>query len=70
MITLQRAETSAEVEAIMKNEELFGRVAEDGHCASEYVADMSNCFMLILNNEDVSIKTATNCQPSLDLISS
>ena len=53
MIYLQRAVTAEEVEAVLKNPEIFARIAEDGHDSSDYKVSMDNCFMLIMDNEDV-----------------
>jgi len=48
MILLRKAENIEEVEAILKDPEIFGRVAEDGHDLESFEIDMSsNCFMLI-----------------------
>ena len=53
MITLRRSEDQQEIEGIIKDAELFSRIAEDGHEADSYNVSMDNCYMLILKDEDV-----------------
>ncbi len=53
MITLKRALTPSEVEPIIKNPEIFDRIAEDGVSMESYKITMDTCFMLILNDQQV-----------------
>ncbi len=50
MITLKEAETVEEVELILKDPELFDRIAEDGHSADDYEVpfDGCQCYMMIM----------------------
>ena len=47
LITLRQSEDSAEVERIIKDPEIFARIAEDGHDIDSYNIDMGNCYMLV-----------------------
>lgn len=53
MISLRRAVTAEEVSPILKDEEIFARIAEDGHSADGYNISMDNCFMLIVKDNIV-----------------
>jgi len=50
---LQQAETAEEVETILKDPDIFDRIAEDGHNVVDYSVTMDNCFMLIVQNGNV-----------------
>ncbi len=53
MITLERAKTVHQVEIILKDDEIFNRIAEDGHDVESYKIpfDGNQCYMLILLDE-------------------
>lgn len=51
MITLRRAAKIEEVQEIIKDPEIFSRIAEDGHNADVYNISMNNCYMLILEDD-------------------
>ena len=50
MIHLRKAEIVEEVESVLKDTELFNRIAEDGHILEEYKIpfDGHQCYMLII----------------------
>lgn len=47
MFKLVRAEAVEEVEVIIKEPEIFERIAEDGHELNNYTISMDNCYMLM-----------------------
>ena len=51
MITLKRAETVEEVDAILRDPELFDRIAEDGSEDYETPFDGHQCYMIIMSGE-------------------
>jgi len=53
LIHLERAETKEQVEAILRDPDIFARISEDGHISSDYDVCMTNCFMLIVDNGNV-----------------
>lgn len=50
MISLKKAESAEEIRNILRDPELFGRIAEDGHDPEEYKIpfDGNQCYMLIM----------------------
>ena len=53
MITLKKAETVEEVALILKDPELFERIAEDGHLTEDYEIpfDEHQCYMMIMKGD-------------------
>ena len=53
MITLKQAETADEVGLILKDPELFDRIAEDGHLTAGYEIpfDGHQCYMMIMKDD-------------------
>lgn len=53
MITLKKAETIEEVEQILKDPEIFDRIAEDGHLTEDYEIpfDDHQCYMMLMLEE-------------------
>lgn len=53
MITLRRATNQKDVELILKDPEIFSRIAEDGHDIDSYNVNMDNCYMLVCNQDKI-----------------
>ena len=54
MISLKRADTAAEVEVILKDPEIFARIAEDGVIAESYEIPMNQyCYMMVMDDDRV-----------------
>lgn len=53
MIHLVRSNDAEEVEKVLRDPEIFGRISEDGHKVDDYKVDMSNCYLLIMNGEEI-----------------